>query len=386
MAICRRTVIFAAGGASLALIGAGGLFVATRTPLSAMRPWSVPGSDKPEPDIRLDAFRHAILAPNPHNRQPWLIRLIGDDQAVISCDLNRRLPETDPYDRQILIGFGCFLEITRMAAAERGVRVDIQAFPDGMPLERLDRRPVAGLRFVPNAGVRSDPLFQHILSRRSSKQPFDLARFVEPQTINELIALGDARVQIAGTNGPKAVATLRQQTWAAWEIEYRTHRTWMESVNLMRIGKAEIEANPDGIALGGPFLDALALAGQLSREQIAQPGTTAHTSSRDRYREIMATGQAYAWLVTDGNSRAEQLAAGRSYVRMHLVATRQGLGLHPVSQALQEYPEMAKLFADVHTTLGAKTGQRVQMLARLGYAKLPGPTPRWPLEAKLVRS
>ena len=29
----------------------------------------------------------------------------------------------------------------------------------------------------------------------------------------------------------------------------------------MRIGKAEIEANPDGIALGGPLLEAMALMG-----------------------------------------------------------------------------------------------------------------------------
>ena len=33
--------------------------------------------------------------------------------------------------------------------------------------------------------------------------------------------------------------------------------------------------------------------------------------------------------------------------------------------------------------LDAGSGERVQMLARLGYAKAVGPAPRWPLETRL---
>ncbi len=99
-----------------------GLFCAvTRTPGRALAPWDEVKS--PTGDVRLDAFRHAILAPNPHNRQPWQLRLIGSDEAIIACDLDRRLRESDPFDRQIVIGFGCFLELARIAAAERGVRL-----------------------------------------------------------------------------------------------------------------------------------------------------------------------------------------------------------------------------------------------------------------------
>ena len=42
---------------------------------------------------------------------------------------------------------------------------------------------------------------------------------------------------------------------------------------------------------------------------------------------------------------------------MNLEATRQSLAFHPVSQALQEFPEMAKSFAEVHATLGAHHGE-----------------------------
>jgi hypothetical protein len=158
----------------------------------------------------------------------------------------------------------------------------------------------------------------------------------------------------------------------------------METVNLMRIGKSEIEANPDGVSIGGPMLEAMALVGQISRQTMGQPGTTAYKTGIDRYRPIMATGMAYAWIATNGNSRIDQLGAGRAYVRMNLDAAVQGLGFHPVSQALQEFPEMAKSFAAVHAILGAQNGLRVQMLMRLGYGTAIDRTPRWPLESKFM--
>ena len=161
----------AAGGTGLALVGAGGVFAATRTPNRALLPWEqLDGA--PPADVRLDAFRHAILAPNPHNRQPWLIQLAGQDRAVIFCDLDRRLPQTDPFDRQILIGFGCFLEIARSrrpTAASYGDR----AVSGRVSAERLDRRPIASLRFAASGTVTKDPLFAAIPNRRSNKQPFD---------------------------------------------------------------------------------------------------------------------------------------------------------------------------------------------------------------------
>jgi hypothetical protein len=383
LAISRRSIIQAAGGAGLALVGVGGLYTATRTPARALAAWTAIGNAPPN-DVRLDAFRHAILAPNPHNRQPWRIQLVGDDEAIITCDLDRRLPETDPFDRQIVIGFGCFLEIARIAAAERGVAMEIKPFPDGAQTHRLDLRTIARLRFVKTAAGVNDPLFSAISNRHTVKKPYDIGRPVEQRVLDSLSAHKSPRVQVFTTSDDDLVRKLRAQTWEAWLVELQTSRTWMETVNLMRIGKTEIEANPDGVSMGGALMDALALTGQISRQQIGTPGSAAYKTSIERYRPIMSTGMAYAWIETEGNSRTDQLAAGQVYVRMHLEATRQGLGFHPVSQALQEFPEMKAAFDEIHVQLGARPGRRVQMLVRLGYGASGGRTPRWPLERKLV--
>jgi hypothetical protein len=75
--------------------------------------------------------------------------------------------------------------------------------------------------------------------------------------------------------------------------------------------------------------------------------------------------------------------AGRVYLRVNLAATSLGLAMHPMSQALQEYAEVADAHARIHALL-VPEGGRVQMLARVGHGPDVPPSPRFPLEAKLV--
>ena len=70
-------------------------------------------------------------------------------------------------------------------------------------------------------------------------------------------------------------------------------------------------------------------------------------------------------------------------MRANLEATRLGLGMHPMSQSLQEYAEVQPMFNAVHRLLDAGEGARIQMLARIGYGPEIGPAPRWPLEMHL---
>jgi hypothetical protein len=311
---------------------------------------------------------------------------MGRDEAVITCDLGRRLPQTDPFDRQITIGFGCFLELARIAAAERGLRMDTALFPQGEPSPRLTGAPIAHLRFVPDQGVAKDPLFGAILIRRSSKVPFDPSRAADARTLDALTRVGGDGTAAVGSSDPALVADLRALTWRAWMIEATTPRTWQESVDLMRIGRSEIDANPDGIALGGAVLEALALVGQISRNTLADPTSRAFKSGVGRYRAILAETPSYLWITTAGNSRFDQIAAGSAYMRVNLIAAASGLSMHPVSQALQEFPEMAVELDTLHARLGIVAPKRIQMLARVGYAPAVDASARWPLEAKLLLS
>ncbi len=370
----RRQVIFAVGG-SVALIGGGAAWRVTRVPQTAQRPWQL---DEPVPDVRLDALRHAILAPNPHNRQPWLLRLDGGDAVVVSCDLARRLPATDPFDRQTVIGFGSFCELARIAASQRGYRVDIAPFPAGLPGDHLDSRPVARLRFTADRAVAQDPLAAFITARRSTKEVYE-SRPVAADRLDRLRALRSPAVMVGASNATALLADLAATAVDAFTTETSTSRTYLESVRLMRIGHAEIDARPDGIDLGGPLIEGLAAVGQIDRAQLADPKSAAFRQGLASQREIYGSFPAAVWLTTPGNSRVEQFAAGQAYVRVNLLATRLGLSMHPTSQSLQEFAEVASHNVRVHRLLGADGGQ-VQMLARLGYGPVAEPAPRWPLE------
>jgi len=366
MTISRRKALAVIGGGTILAATAGGaLFAATRTPSKALAPWSAAGGYE-EPRRR--ALSYAILAPNPHNRQPWLVDLSTEDTVILHRDTARDLPHTDPYARQLTIGLGCFLELMVMAAAETGHRVDLTLYPDG------EDGPVAHARFA-SGGLR-DPLFAHVPERRSCKEPF------EDTPVSQ--AAVDRLAPYAGIiTEPQQVAALRALTWRAWETETFTPRTLKESVDLMRFGKAEINANPDGIDLGGAFLEALMAVGMVGPAAQMDPQSTGFKEGVRIYQEMLEATPAYAVITTPHNSRIEQIDAGRRWLRLNLVTTSLGLALHPVSQALQEFPEMAPHYEEAHRLLAAP-GHTVQMLGRLGHGPAVDRSPRWPLETRII--
>jgi hypothetical protein len=378
----RRKFLAITGSTAVILAAGGAGFALTRTPSKALRPWQQAGSLYDDPMRK--ALSYAILAPNPHNRQPWQVRLISDTEAELTCDLQRLLPATDPNSRQIVIGLGCFLELFALAAAANGYAADISVFPSGQDAEMLDGRPIAHLKLAKKSDLLPDPLFAHVLNRHTNREPYQTDKEIPAQALANMTATASPAVAVGTTNSGPLLTDLRLLTKDALQGEIKDPEAFQESVDLMRIGKAEIEANPDGIFLGGAFLETLNLVGVLTRETVADPTTTSFQIGLDMAAESAMSAMGFVWLTTKGNSRLDQIEAGRSYLRVALQATADGLVMQPMSQALQEYPAMAEFYKTIHDQLTDGGPERLQMLARLGYAKDEGPAPRWPLASRLL--
>jgi len=367
----RRSFIRLAGGGVVLAAGAAADWgYATRNifpvPDSALSAWADAGT--PE-DLRRFVLSYAVLAPNSHNKQPWMADLSTAGEIGLSFDTTRLLPQTDPFNRQMMMSLGTFLELLVMAAAERGYRADLELFPEGQPGETVDGRRMVTVRLVGDAAVARDPLFAAVLDRRTDRRAYDAASLVSAGEVAALVAAAAPFDVAAGVvTDPARVAAIRNIANSAWRSELLTERTFMESAEVLRIGTSEIDQHRDGIVIDDPLVVMLERTGLFDRAVMPAPDSIAIRGQLDEFAAITEATPAYLWIVTTGNSRAQQIDAGRAYVRMNLAGTALGLVMHPNQQALQEYPEVAREYTAIHEALDAPApSHTVQMLARLGH-------------------
>lgn len=381
----RRQVLRIAGGGVIAAAVAPLSGCSSELPAQALAAWREPD---PQAELRCWVLSHAILAPHSHNLQSWLVDLSEPDVITLRMDLTRLLPETDPYSRQMVMSQGTFLELLDQAARQRGYRAEMTFFPEGVfGPGAPDHRPTARIRLVQDASVSPDPLFAQLFRRHTNRAAYEM-RAPEARAIEAIRASTAGFPVTVGFVGPeqdKVLQSHRDIALDAWRIELTTPRTLLESYKVLRVGPEEIARHRDGISMNSPMLRFLVAAGLFDRTRPSDPDSAAVTGQIKDFAARMKATPSFFWMVTDSNDRVTQLLAGRAYVRAQLAATAHGLSMHPLQQALQEYPEQAGSHAAVHDLLGAeRPRQTVQMWARLGYGPAIGPAPRRGLDAHVV--
>jgi hypothetical protein len=78
MTLSRRKFILIAGSSALIVAAGKGAIDLDTMPSSAIAAWSK--SKQPESDIRKRVLSYAMLVPNPHNMQPWIVDLRQPEQ------------------------------------------------------------------------------------------------------------------------------------------------------------------------------------------------------------------------------------------------------------------------------------------------------------------
>lgn len=383
----RRAFVRVLGGG--VILGAGMSGCSAEMPAEAIAAWSEAGREgAASADPRRWALGHAVLAPHSHNLQSWLVDLSRPSEIELRCDLTRLLPETDPFSRQIMMSQGTFIELLDIALRERGQRAEVQLFPEGAPgPKQIDARPVARIRVTPDPSIARDPLFAQIKRRHTNRLAYDPQAGVGAEAWRSMAsAVRPHAFTFGHVDGaqPDMLTLHRAIANEAWRIELSTPNTFLESLRVMRVGAAEVARHRDGLTLLDPMVVALSKVCLFDRSKAPAPDSYAVSSQVKDFAKKMASTSAFLWLTSEGNERVTQVDAGRAYARVQLAATAAGLVMQPLSQALQEYPEMAGPYADVHRLLGAaQPRQTVQMWARVGHAPSAGPAPRRGLQAHL---
>lgn len=383
----RLFIRLAGGGAILAATASSLSACSSALPPEAIAAWQGPGE---QADVRRWLVGHALLAPHSHNLQSWLVDLGVPGEIMLFIDRSRLLPETDPFSRQMMMSQGTFIELLDLAARQKGLRASIDLFPQGaFGPSTVDARPTARIRLAPDASVQPEPLFAQIFRRRTNREAYE-AREPDAAALKAIAASVQphpVRVGFVGGAQAEALAQHRRIAKEAWRIELVTPRTVLESFRVLRVGPKEIARHRDGLSLNAPLVRALDAVGLFDRSVAPGPDDFATTSQIKDFNTKIDTTPAFFWLVTEGNDRDAQINSGRAYARAQLAATAAGLSMQPLSQALQEYPEQAGPYTEIHQLLGAPAPRfTVQMWARLGYAPMIEPSPRRGLEAHILRA
>lgn len=384
----RRQMLRIAGGGFIAAAALPALTGCNSSmPPEAIAAWQPPADSL---DIRRWVLSHALLAPHAHNLQSWLVDLDTPDTIVLRMDTQRLLPETDPLSRQLVISQGTFIEVLDLAARQRGYRTEVVMFPEGeYSAKAPDTRPTARIWLVRDAQVRPDPLFAQVFRRHTHKGVYETRTpdAAALEVVRDSVKGMPVTMGVVTRVEEAAMARHAQIAMDAWRTELVTPRTLLGSYRVLRVGPKEIAQHRDGISINSPMVRVLDALGMFDRTQASAPDSSEIKGQLERFNAGIASTPAYFWLSTERNDRSTQLLAGRAYVRAQLAATAQGLSMHPLSQALQEYPEQATHYQAVHQLLGAtERGHTVQMWTRLGHAPAIGPAPRRGLQAHLVKA
>ncbi len=347
--------------------------------VSAIDLFAISGTDgksrRPDPAAQatpaLKAIACGLHAPNPHNTQAWKFQVLTKTKFLFFIDETRILPMTDPTTRQVHIGCGAFLEALAIGVTSLGLTAKISLFPEGMTSGKDLSLPIAvveieKLQDKPHA--LADLIRERSTSRLPYTRPWERAEF--EQTLALYPRLKD-QVRLINTSLPALYGIAK----GAMEAEMRTRRTSEESRIWFRANPKEIAKHGDGISLPGlgttgakrwlleTFVDLKSHDEWFSENTLA--------SVMQGFEKSLRSTRSFVALVTEENSPLDWVQSGRDYLLLQTAALQRGIYFHPLSQALQEFPEVAQFQSQLNDLLGIRDQQKIQMFARAGLSERP---------------
>lgn len=346
-----------AGAAGLTLVGCG-TFPAEEG--AAYAPWQFPEPGAPP---ALLAVHAALLAASPHNTQPWSFAVQGGTIDVHAA-LARNLGTMDGLRRELWLGLGCAVENLVLAAGRHGRQAVVTWLPTPGTPEHAAR-----IVLFPAEATRS-PLYDAIARRHTNRGAYADGA-VLPGLQDALQAqVVDPAVSLVLLTSAADRARFMASTVAATEAILADDAMLHDSDAWYRHTRQEIDTFRDG-----PTLDATGLGAAVRALGKTQARPTAAEAGQywlDGTRGRQATSSAIGILTTAARSdRTQQLSCGRTYQRLHLWATSQGLAMQPLNQLpeRQDRESVLDLEPRFSRELAALAGQEastVQLAFRLG--------------------
>jgi nitroreductase len=271
---------------------------------------------------------YASLAPSGHNSQPWRVRVESANTWIIEADGHRRLPCVDPDNRELLLSLGAFVENLCLAASALGRHADIEVIADS-------RRDRDILRVVLRPGQPKGDPFRLISARRTVKHGH-LPREISAADVASLSRQTGGGLFYFPRTASHA-ACIRDAAVESLRVQASRDAAQCELVHWLRLRNREAMRRRDGLTPAG--MEIQGMTSWFLRHFVA-PEDFMKTGFRRKAVDLSArlAREGGGWLViaSSGNSVADLIDTGRRFQRMALEARARNIGIHPMTQVLEE--------------------------------------------------
>lgn len=271
---------------------------------------------------------HASLAPSGHNAQPWFVKILEPKNWIIGIDPQRRLPAVDPKNREALLSIGAFIENLSIAAGALGFEAQTEVITKSPIEEEIAR---VSLK---KGKHRKYPL-NRILTRRTVRGGY-MTNELRSKDVNALSEPLKDRL-FYFPRGTEHAQCIQEGAIEYFRVQsYRTEAQ-KELGEWMRLRNADAKKHRNGLTaesmeisgLAGWYLRTFFDKEDVMKESFIKRGI-------DKAAKQAAEGGGWFVITSKGESVADLIETGRRFERMALKAREYKLGIHPMTQFLEE--------------------------------------------------
>lgn len=310
--------------------------------------------------------RHATLAANSHNTQPWHFKVTPNGIDILP-DFTRSLTAVDPDNHHLFASLGC--------AAENLAIASVMRTKSGTLRFDASRGGAVSLTFD-TVSIGAEPaLFAAIPQRQSTRGDFD-GRLVSASNLSALaIAAAIPGVDVVLITERAQINTIRDLVVAGNSAQLADPRFMRELKSWLRFNPRRAIETGDGLfgALSGnpsvpDWLGSVMF--ELAFKAAAE---------NDKYARQLAASAGVAVFIAQNDDPEHWVLAGRACQRFALQATALGLKHAFINQPV----EVASLRAEL-AALAGFPGRRPDIVMRFGYGPAMPYSARRPVEAVLA--
>lgn len=301
-----------------------------------------------------EIIRLASLAPSSHNAQMWKLKVINEKEFLVIWDDSRKLPASDPTNREAMISIGTFIENFVEAAKGYNLNTQVQIF------DKLDSsNSVAKLILTEQKYENTATMIQNITERHSIKTPFKTTDIKENH-LKELISLGN-NINYFPLTSKKGVYIKESMYDASVEEAFNT-ATQEELSQWIVTSLKEDKERKDGMraeqmgmeGIKKYFYYAFLNKNSVRSKSFINPGLK-------KSKEQVENCAGFAIITSKDNSIPELVNTGRTLERFLLKANELKVAVHTMSQILHEKPWKDEISSKL------EVNGDVQMVLRIGY-------------------